>query len=394
MSYSYGPYSEDFSNPTTPLAFPTWETMETEQQDQAQAQAQVQAQSQQQQQQHQQHQQQHFQQQHQQSPEQPSPPPPDTPQQNLPLQLEDPTRVVPSQSHSPFDNTPIVLHPVSQRHEGQRESLRNPRHHSLHVDTRSSSSVASTSANPSAIGPSRQPRSSHRHQQQAHPYRRPPSAMSSAPPSRQQPLVRFSSVQPLIQPSLSRHAPSSGMHSPVVPLTAMPSPAIPSPASATSRLAGFGSVIGSPVDTLLGPPTRDTGTRGDPRRKTWMLRADSWYDPEAKKLRVMLEVPGVRKADVRVTLSTCSWNRVKQITVTGVSRPVFPSVSSGESVDGMMLEFTTMRERQFGEFARTFAVPAETNREDIEVSMEGGILYINIPCGIPVAPDAEEVPIP
>ncbi|KAG6877767.1 hypothetical protein C0993_004141 [Termitomyces sp. T159_Od127] len=124
-----------------------------------------------------------------------------------------------------------------------------------------------------------------------------------------------------------------------------------------------------------------------------MLRSDSWYDPEAKKLRVMLEVPGVSKADVRVTLSTCSWNRVKQITVSGVSRPVFPPLSAAESADGMMLELTTTRERRFGEFARTFAVPAETNRKDVEASIENGILYINVPCGIPVAPNAEDVPI-
>ncbi|KAG6857046.1 hypothetical protein H0H87_010400 [Tephrocybe sp. NHM501043] len=151
--------------------------------------------------------------------------------------------------------------------------------------------------------------------------------------------------------------------------------------------------MGSPVDTLLAPPTREREKeREEPRRK-YVLRMDSWYDAEAKKLRVMLEVPGVNKADVRVTLSTCSWNRVKQITVTGVVRPVFPSVSAGESADGMLLEFTTIRERRFGEFARTFAVPAETNRDDVEVFMESGILFINVPSGIPVPPDPEEVPI-
>ncbi|KAG6853385.1 hypothetical protein C0991_004846 [Blastosporella zonata] len=174
--------------------------------------------------------------------------------------------------------------------------------------------------------------------------------------------------------------------------------------------------MGSPVDTQLVPPTRNRD-REEPRRK-WMLRTDSWFDPEAKKLRVMLEVPGVSKSDVRVTLSTCPWNRVKQITVTGVVRPVFPSVSAAESADGMRLEFTTIRERKFGEFERMFAVPAETNvrlslahlfeleilidffcflllfqREDVEVSMKSGILFINVPCGIPVAPDAEDVPI-
>ncbi|KAG6879994.1 hypothetical protein C0992_008200 [Termitomyces sp. T32_za158] len=350
---------EDLAHPTTPLAFRTWETIQNEQ-------AQSQAQAQQQQQQHLQQLEQHSH-----SPDQPAPPSPLTPQQDSTRQSEDPpSRVGLSQRLSAYDDTPICLHRVPQRddHEVRRESLRQQGHRP-HLETQTS--VAPTST----VGPTRQTRSSHIiQQQQVHPYgRRPRSALSSAPPSRQQPMVRFPSVQPSAQAS------SSGMHSPVVPLTAMPSPVIPSPASTVNRLGGYGSAIGDRSDR-------------EPRRK-WMLRSDSWYDPEAKKLRVMLEVPGISKADVRVTLSTCSWNRVKQITVSGVSRPVFPPLSVAESTDGMMLELTTTRERRFGEFARTFAVPAETNRKDVEASIENGILYINIPCGTPVAPNAEDVPI-
>lgn len=71
------------------------------------------------------------------------------------------------------------------------------------------------------------------------------------------------------------------------------------------------------MDTLLAPTARHEA-RGEARR-LFLLRTDSHYDPEAKKFVAMLEVPGVRKADVRVTLSTCPWNRVKQITVSGTS---------------------------------------------------------------------------
>ncbi|KAG5634722.1 hypothetical protein H0H81_001003, partial [Sphagnurus paluster] len=122
---------------------------------------------------------------------------------------------------------------------------------------------------------------------------------------------------------------------------------MPSPASATSRLASFGSGIGSPVDTQLAPTARQE------TRRMYLLRTDSHYDPETKKLIAMLEVPGVRKTDIRVTLSTCPWNRVKQITVSGIARSVLPPSDASS-------EFT-IRERKFGEFARTFAVPSDTN---------------------------------
>ncbi|KAG5645492.1 hypothetical protein DXG03_005900 [Asterophora parasitica] len=138
------------------------------------------------------------------------------------------------------------------------------------------------------------------------------------------------------------------MHSPAVP-----SPVMPSPASVTSRLASYGSAIGSPVDTFMPPPTKP-----EPRR-LYLLRTDSQYDPETKMLVAMLEVPGVRKADVKVTLSTCPWNRVRQITVSGIARPVFAPAASSESADGR--PELTIRERKFGEFSRTFAVPSDVN---------------------------------
>jgi HSP20 family molecular chaperone IbpA len=66
----------------------------------------------------------------------------------------------------------------------------------------------------------------------------------------------------------------------------------------------------------------------------------------------MLELPGVKKADVRVTLSNCCYNGVRQITVCGHTRPVFPAPPAGGPGGDL-----TVRERKFGEFIRTFAVP-------------------------------------
>ena len=63
----------------------------------------------------------------------------------------------------------------------------------------------------------------------------------------------------------------------------------------------------------------------------------------------MLELPGVKKADLSVKLSTCWYNRVKQVIVSGSSSPLFLD-ESGFAV----------RERKHGEFTRTFAVPPDT----------------------------------
>ena len=68
----------------------------------------------------------------------------------------------------------------------------------------------------------------------------------------------------------------------------------------------------------------------------------------------MLELPGVKKADVRVTLSTCYYNGVRQITVSGHTYPVFSMSSEGGSGGDM-----TIRERKFGEFTRTIPVPSD-----------------------------------
>jgi HSP20 family molecular chaperone IbpA len=60
-------------------------------------------------------------------------------------------------------------------------------------------------------------------------------------------------------------------------------------------------------------------------------------------MTVTMEVPGVRKADLRVTLQRCPYSRVKQLTVSGTTAPVFPDESVGYC----------LRERRFGDFVRS-----------------------------------------
>lgn len=92
-------------------------------------------------------------------------------------------------------------------------------------------------------------------------------------------------------------------------------------------------------------------------KKRFIIRADVHYDPESQLLTAMLELPGVKKSDVRVTLSTCYYNRVRQLTVRGQTHPAFP-IPMTSPLQGSVGSDMTIRERRFGEFTRTFPVPA------------------------------------
>jgi HSP20 family molecular chaperone IbpA len=71
-----------------------------------------------------------------------------------------------------------------------------------------------------------------------------------------------------------------------------------------------------------------------------------WFDAGNRLLTATLELPGMRRENLRVRLATCPYARVKQLTVTGRSRPVVP-----EGGDAYVL-----RERKYGEFTRTIIV--------------------------------------
>ncbi|THV07409.1 hypothetical protein K435DRAFT_333040 [Dendrothele bispora CBS 962.96] len=165
-------------------------------------------------------------------------------------------------------------------------------------------------------------------------------------------------------------------------------------------------------------------------RQRLVPRSDVQYDPRTNVLTACLEMPGVRKADLRVTLSTCLFNRIRQVVIQGFSNPVFapvngpsqgfPSAQQSASASGTHTSAMpagvgfgvgsrpggvrahiereapnfSIRERKYGEFSRTFPVPSDTKPEDIQVVMEDGILTIRIACGIPALDeDAYDIPI-
>ena len=82
--------------------------------------------------------------------------------------------------------------------------------------------------------------------------------------------------------------------------------------------------------------------------RNYAIRADVFYDKDANLMKAMLELPGLKKSDLKITLSRCPYTCEKQLTVSGKSKPVFPDVG------------LAVKERRFGRFYRTMAVPSDT----------------------------------
>lgn len=82
--------------------------------------------------------------------------------------------------------------------------------------------------------------------------------------------------------------------------------------------------------------------------RRFLIRADVHYDGEANMLTAHLELPGLTRRDLSITLSTCVYNRVRQIVVAGRSKPTLSEAGYA------------IKERKYGDFSRTLAVPPET----------------------------------
>ncbi|KAJ7484364.1 hypothetical protein FB451DRAFT_1028392 [Mycena latifolia] len=275
----------------------------------------------------------------------PSLPPP--PQQSL--YLEDPQHVVPSQipQRGTHDLTPIRLLPVAGQPPGRSPPV-EIKPVMLQVDT----AVRSTShAGPSSTRASR----AHPHQYQ--PYGPRPSSASG---NTRRDIEAHHHVRFASQTNTPQAHPGSAMHS-------------PAPGRQT-----FASPMRCAPRFVLPPPR--AAPASDERR--YIIRADTHYDPGTRVLTALLELPGMKKRDLTITLATTPFNRVRQVTVTGESRPPFPPTASA------------IRERKYGRFARAFSVPADTKPDDIDAAMEDGILVLKISCGLPAASaDEHEIPI-
>ncbi|KAI1797980.1 hypothetical protein LXA43DRAFT_1088132 [Ganoderma leucocontextum] len=310
----------------------------------------------------------------------------------------------------------------------------------LHVDTsrRASSSSAAGSPGPAtAAGPGTggrvPPARTHAHVQSlsAHPYRRPQSRAASggsgagagvAGPSGQQHApapVRSRHVSELQSAQTSVGGVSASHTGGALPTVGTPM-GVSCPASSTWRegllglstaqqqaTTGTGPAIGTGTSFQVGVVDPAVGSaeatpRGDAdadlpvshnlilpftlepvRPKRYGIRADVHFSTEENVITAMFELPGVKRADLRIMMSVCPFSRVRQVSVSGVSRGPLP------------LQGHQVRERKFGEFFRTLAVPPETKPEDVFVRFEDGILTLKIPGGAPAqAEQPQDIPIP
>ncbi|KAI0777186.1 hypothetical protein BD413DRAFT_468043 [Trametes elegans] len=150
----------------------------------------------------------------------------------------------------------------------------------------------------------------------------------------------------------------------------------------TRRLVCVGSVGQDPEATPDTTPRAIQALFAEPVRR-YGIRADIHYSAEENLIVAMFELPGVKRGDLRVTMSVCPFTRVRQVNIAGLSRSTLPAHGHG------------VRERKFGQFARTLVVPPETKPEDVQISLEDGILTLRIPGGTPVQTEApQEIGVP
>lgn len=147
-------------------------------------------------------------------------------------------------------------------------------------------------------------------------------------------------------------------------------PPPPSPAISRAPSGQAPPMIQAP---LAPPPTRPTHPPA-PRVRI-AARTDTIYDRTAGVLTSVIELPGVRKNanDVNVYLSTCPWNRARQVTVKAIKRPpvgleLLENAPFGE--DNWQDNYSVRRESRYGEYYRSFVVPQNTQ------------VSIHIPCSI------------
>ncbi|KAK7046908.1 hypothetical protein R3P38DRAFT_3346514 [Favolaschia claudopus] len=298
--------------------------------------------------------------------------------------LEDPQHLVPSQlpMRGTHDLTPIRLVPVAATPQ------RSPPVEVLPVLLQVDTTVRSTAH---AAGPSHTRPASRARPHQYHPYPRPSSASGSSAAAQRREIeahhhVRFAS-QTNTPLGSAQHSPAAGRQSFVSLMSEYPQatghvttpPSFVSPSPQTALPEGAFTVphVAPPGP---GPPPAEG--------KRFLIRSDTHYDKETRVLTALLELPGLAKDDLSVTLTTTLFNRIRQVTVTGQSRSPFPASPSTST------PAPVIRERRYGRFARAFPVPADTKPEDIDASLEGGVLVLRISCGLPAASaDEHEIPI-
>jgi len=96
-------------------------------------------------------------------------------------------------------------------------------------------------------------------------------------------------------------------------------------------------------------------------KKKYLIRADTHFEPHTGIYLIVLELPGVDKKDIKISLVTARHNRIRYLKVRGILESPLP-VPTAEALS--LYPELCKRERKFGEFSRTFVVPP-----DLKVSL-------------------------
>jgi HSP20 family protein len=105
----------------------------------------------------------------------------------------------------------------------------------------------------------------------------------------------------------------------------------------------------------------------DGRRRTWRLSVD--VIEEDDRYRVLADLPGFKPDDVKIEVAD------DVLTISGEHE---------ESEEEKKQDYVR-RERRYGSFSRSLALPEGVSADDIEATFENGVLEVSIP-----KPKAEE----
>ncbi|KAF8894249.1 small heat shock protein, partial [Mucidula mucida] len=122
----------------------------------------------------------------------------------------------------------------------------------------------------------------------------------------------------------------------------------------------FENALGLPQRQIQGDNTNTAPTVLRPRM-------DLHEDAEKNIVTALFELPGLKKEDVNIDV------RDGRLTVTGESK-----ISSEHQEEGY-----AVKERKFGKFSRTLRLPQGVKEEQINASLENGVLTVTFPKAAP-----------
>ncbi|KAF9027694.1 hypothetical protein BDP27DRAFT_1437087 [Rhodocollybia butyracea] len=131
-------------------------------------------------------------------------------------------------------------------------------------------------------------------------------------------------------------------------------------------------------------------------RVFYQPRLDCHYDKATTSLKATIELPGVHRENLHITLVDSAINHVRSLSIWGFMLPPYSSISGVTNIEATSstdesqpsassqshrfdMPFQYMlREWKYGEFYRLLPVPSETKSTDVLVVLDAGVLYITI----------------